>query len=244
MAIIGWVCMKFILFQFRSWSPRIQGHHQAGISTADSHSTQGDTTYFERKGCCCNVKNRLREDGYLCYSNPAKVEATWYERSSWVTDISDSRTGLADFQSCQGGNLDNASALNLFLLAGQIYWSAVCLFGWWRQSRGAFWSLASESGHVSIVCCHGLSPANFRILATPGRLLHVAVEMNLKLGQVGYVVFDEADRLFEMGFKEQLWDILKRLPDSRQTLLFSATMPKIMVEFANAGLIDPVLGRQ
>lgn len=74
--------------------------------------------------------------------------------------------------------------------------------------------------------------------------MHVAVEMNLKLGQVGYVVFDEADRLFEMGFKEQLWDILKRLPDSRQTLLFSATMPKIMVEFANAGLIDPVLGRQ
>jgi ATP-dependent RNA helicase DDX54/DBP10 len=45
-----------------------------------------------------------------------------------------------------------------------------------------------------------------------------------------------------MGFLEQLWDILKRLPDNRQTLLFSATMPKMMVDFAKAGLVDPVLG--
>lgn len=45
-----------------------------------------------------------------------------------------------------------------------------------------------------------------------------------------------------MGFLEQLWDILKRLPDNRQTLLFSATMPKTMIDFAKAGLVDPVLG--
>lgn len=82
----------------------------------------------------------------------------------------------------------------------------------------------------------------FSILATPGRLLHVVVEMNLKLSQVTYVVFDEADRLFELGFLEQLWDILKRLPDNRQTVLFSATMPKMMMEFAKAGLVDPLLG--
>ncbi|KAI6193835.1 ATP-dependent RNA helicase [Aphelenchoides besseyi] len=81
------------------------------------------------------------------------------------------------------------------------------------------------------------------ILATPGRLLHIAVEMNLKLNYVQYVVFDEADRLFEMGFMEQLWDILKRLPDSRQTLLFSATLPKMLIEFVNAGLTEPVLVR-
>ncbi|KAI6196442.1 ATP-dependent RNA helicase [Aphelenchoides besseyi] len=81
------------------------------------------------------------------------------------------------------------------------------------------------------------------ILATPGRLLHIAVEMNLKLNNVQYVVFDEADRLFEMGFMEQLWDILKRLPDSRQTLLFSATLPKMLIDFVNAGLTEPVLVR-
>lgn len=57
------------------------------------------------------------------------------------------------------------------------------------------------------------------------------------------MVFDEADRLFEMGFGEQLLEILKRLPEARQTLLFSATLPKLLVDFTKAGLTDPVLVR-
>ncbi|XP_073528062.1 ATP-dependent RNA helicase DDX54 [Phyllobates terribilis] len=81
------------------------------------------------------------------------------------------------------------------------------------------------------------------IIATPGRLMHVAIQMNLKLQSVEYVVFDEADRLFEMGFAEQLQEIISRLPETRQTLLFSATLPKMLLEFARAGLIEPVLVR-
>uniref|UniRef100_A0AAX7VBY2 RNA helicase n=1 Tax=Astatotilapia calliptera TaxID=8154 RepID=A0AAX7VBY2_ASTCA len=81
------------------------------------------------------------------------------------------------------------------------------------------------------------------IIGTPGRLMHVVMEMNLKLHSVEYVVFDEADRLFEMGFAEQLQEIIRRLPDTRQTLLFSATLPKLLVEFARAGLTEPVLIR-
>jgi ATP-dependent RNA helicase DDX54/DBP10 len=82
-----------------------------------------------------------------------------------------------------------------------------------------------------------------RIIATPGRLLHLIVEMNLDLKSVQYVVFDEADRLFEMGFETALNEILQRLPLTRQTLLFSATLPKSLVEFAKAGLQDPKLVR-
>lgn len=81
------------------------------------------------------------------------------------------------------------------------------------------------------------------IIATPGRLMHVAVEMNLKLQSVEYMVFDEADRLFEMGFAEQLQEIISRLPGGHQTVLFSATLPKMLVEFARAGLTEPVLIR-
>ena len=72
----------------------------------------------------------------------------------------------------------------------------------------------------------------------------MVVEMNLKLNSIEYVVFDEADRLFEMGFLDQLKEILMRLPDSRQTLLFSATLPKMLVDFAKAGLNNPTLGIQ
>ncbi|EKM54404.1 uncharacterized protein PHACADRAFT_258225 [Phanerochaete carnosa HHB-10118-sp] len=81
------------------------------------------------------------------------------------------------------------------------------------------------------------------IIATPGRLLHLIVEMNLDFKSVQYVVFDEADRLFEMGFETALTEILHRLPASRQTLLFSATLPKSLVEFAKAGLQNPKLVR-
>ncbi|CAB3987285.1 ATP-dependent RNA helicase DDX54 [Paramuricea clavata] len=81
------------------------------------------------------------------------------------------------------------------------------------------------------------------VIATPGRFLHVIMEMDLKLSSVEYVVFDEADRLFEMGFSEQLHEIISRLPEARQTLLFSATLPKSLVEFAKAGLNDPTLLR-
>ena len=83
----------------------------------------------------------------------------------------------------------------------------------------------------------------FRIIATPGRLLHLIVEMNLDLKSIQLVVFDEADRLFEMGFEVALNEILQRLPPSRQTILFSATLPKSLVEFAKAGLQDPKLVR-
>jgi ATP-dependent RNA helicase DDX54/DBP10 len=67
--------------------------------------------------------------------------------------------------------------------------------------------------------------------------------MNMDLKSVQYVVFDEADRLFEMGFETALNEILQRLSSSRQTLLFSATLPKSLVEFAKAGLRDPKLVR-
>lgn len=81
------------------------------------------------------------------------------------------------------------------------------------------------------------------VIATPGRFLHLKVEMSLDLSSMKYVVFDEADRLFEMGFAAQLAEILYALPASRQTLLFSATLPKSLVEFARAGLQEPSLVR-
>uniref|UniRef100_A0A6G1SP84 RNA helicase n=1 Tax=Aceria tosichella TaxID=561515 RepID=A0A6G1SP84_9ACAR len=79
------------------------------------------------------------------------------------------------------------------------------------------------------------------LVATPGRLAHVLVEMKKKLDGLEVVVFDEADRLFEPGFKEmeQVNEICSRLNDSKQTLLFSATMPQRLAEFAKAGLKEP-----
>ncbi|BEI90714.1 uncharacterized protein CcaverHIS019_0307840 [Cutaneotrichosporon cavernicola] len=81
------------------------------------------------------------------------------------------------------------------------------------------------------------------VIATPGRLLHLAVEMDLDLRQVQVVVYDEADHLFEMGFEVQLREILHRLPTTRHNLLFSATLPTTLAEFAKAGLNNPAFIR-
>ncbi|KAG8848305.1 ATP-dependent RNA helicase dbp10 [Serendipita sp. 411] len=67
--------------------------------------------------------------------------------------------------------------------------------------------------------------------------------MSLNLSTVQYLVFDEADRLFELGFATHLLTVLEKLPVSRQTLLFSATLPKSLVDFAKAGLREPKLVR-
>ncbi|RHY35336.1 hypothetical protein DYB32_000189 [Aphanomyces invadans] len=82
------------------------------------------------------------------------------------------------------------------------------------------------------------------IVATPGRLMHLLQEIpEFNLQAIEYVCFDEADRIFEMGFAEQLHEILSNMPASRQTLLFSATLPRALVQFARAGLTEPELIR-
>lgn len=82
------------------------------------------------------------------------------------------------------------------------------------------------------------------VVATPGRLMHHLSEIaGFSLKSVEFAVFDEADRLFEMGFAEQLRHILSSMSSSRQTLLFSATLPKLLAEFARAGLRDAELVR-
>ncbi|CAK9231670.1 unnamed protein product [Sphagnum troendelagicum] len=82
------------------------------------------------------------------------------------------------------------------------------------------------------------------IVATPGRLMHLLSEVEgMSLRTVEYAVFDEADRLFEMGFADQLRQILSHLGETRQTLLFSATLPRLLADFAKAGLRDPHLIR-
>jgi ATP-dependent RNA helicase RhlE len=77
------------------------------------------------------------------------------------------------------------------------------------------------------------------MVATPGRLLDLVQSNGLKLGQVEYLVLDEADRMLDMGFINDIRKIVAKLPVRRQTLFFSATMPKDIAELAEAMLRDP-----
>ncbi|WP_239021058.1 DEAD/DEAH box helicase [Pontibacter arcticus] len=77
------------------------------------------------------------------------------------------------------------------------------------------------------------------IIATPGRLMaHMAMGY-VKLDQLQYLVLDEADKMLDMGFMDDILKIVRSLPEKRQTLLFSATMPKKIRDFAKQILKDP-----
>jgi superfamily II DNA/RNA helicase len=78
------------------------------------------------------------------------------------------------------------------------------------------------------------------VVATPGRLLDLVRHNALRLGHVNLLVLDEADRLLDMGFAEELADVLALLPEQRQNLFFSATFPAAVHALANQLLKDPV----
>jgi ATP-dependent RNA helicase RhlE len=79
------------------------------------------------------------------------------------------------------------------------------------------------------------------VVATPGRLLDLADHNALRLDAVATLVLDEADRLFDLGFAEELGRILAMLPRQRQNLLFSATFPPAIQALADATLRDPAV---
>ena len=78
------------------------------------------------------------------------------------------------------------------------------------------------------------------IVATPGRLLDHMWNGSISLLSIKILVLDEADRMLDMGFAPQINQILEALPEERQTLLFSATMPADLKDLARASVKDPV----
>lgn len=78
------------------------------------------------------------------------------------------------------------------------------------------------------------------VIATPGRLQALIQMGGIDLSQVRYFILDEADRMLDMGFYDDIMGIAKLLPAERQTLLFSATMPPKIRKLAENILTDPV----
>ncbi len=78
------------------------------------------------------------------------------------------------------------------------------------------------------------------LVATPGRLLDLLEHNALSLAEVSILVLDEADRLLELGFSDELGRILSRLPARRQSLFFSATFPADVQALATGLLRDPL----
>ncbi len=85
-----------------------------------------------------------------------------------------------------------------------------------------------------------MKQGNDIVVATPGRLLDLIGQGHVRLSQIEVFVLDEADRMLDMGFINDIKKIIAKLPKERQNLFFSATMPVNIAKFADSILRDPV----
>ena len=100
-------------------------------------------------------------------------------------------------------------------------------------------NIISVYGGVSInPQIHGLSKADV-VVATPGRLLDHLQRKTINTSRISLLVLDEADRMFDMGFIDDVERIIKTCPSKRQTLFFSATISSRVKELANRHMIKP-----
>ncbi|MFD5174355.1 DEAD/DEAH box helicase [Nocardia sp. NPDC058379] len=109
--------------------------------------------------------------------------------------------------------------------------------------------LTNHQGPLKVAAIYGGRPYDTQIAAlrdgvdvvvgTPGRLLDLANQNHLILGKIGVLVLDEADEMLDLGFLPDIERILSMVPDARQTMLFSATMPGPIITLARTFLTRP-----
>lgn len=105
--------------------------------------------------------------------------------------------------------------------------SSVAIYG---GNDGGAWSIQQN----------GLSKGADVVIATPGRLISHLNIYDIDFSGVKYFILDEADRMLDMGFWDDIMTIVKRLPKERQTILFSATMPRELRAQAKTFMRNPV----
>jgi ATP-dependent RNA helicase DeaD len=116
-----------------------------------------------------------------------------------------------------------------------------------QVQRELAWLLAEAGGRVA-VCVGGMDPRREAralaagahvVVGTPGRLRDHLDRKNLDLSGLGAVVLDEADEMLDMGFREELEALLAAVPENHRTVLFSATLPRPILDLARRYTRDP-----
>ena len=102
------------------------------------------------------------------------------------------------------------------------------------QDRARLWRPAGFGGQLA-----KLKAGCTLIVGTPGRVLDHLARGTITLEKVRYVVLDEADRMLDIGFRPQIERIMKRLPQGRQTLMMSATLPADVLKLKDRYMLEP-----
>lgn len=113
-------------------------------------------------------------------------------------------------------------------------------FGYYLDGISSVAVYGGNDGNRFDVETKGLKMGADVIIATPGRLLSHIRMGHLDLSRLSFFVLDEADRMLDMGFSDDILQIAKQLPSSHQTIMFSATMPTKIQQLARTLLNNPI----
>jgi translation initiation factor 4A len=106
--------------------------------------------------------------------------------------------------------------------------------------------------YLKVKCHHCVGKSNVKeditvlkdgvhvVVGTPGRVIHMINEGHLSTDNLSMLVLDEADEMLSAGFKDQIYDVFKHLPEEIQVLLFSATMPNEVLEITQKFMRNPI----
>jgi ATP-dependent RNA helicase RhlE len=141
--------------------------------------------------------------------------------------------------------VDRGSSLRLYTLilvptrelASQVGESIRRFAGYLRQPVKVICAFGGVSINPQMMALRGGADI---VVATPGRLLDLVRNNALRLAETSVLVLDEADRLLDLGFSDELSSIIEQLPQRKQTLLFSATFPPAVRVLAEQLLRDPI----
>ena len=110
--------------------------------------------------------------------------------------------------------------------------------------------IKESAPYLSTVCVYGgvpygqqqnaLSSGVDVVVGTPGRIIDLIDRNTLKLGEIQFLVLDEADQMLAVGFEEAVEMILQKIPTERQSMLFSATMPSWVKQLSRKYLNSPM----
>jgi len=119
-----------------------------------------------------------------------------------------------------------------------------------QQIAAQFQNFSKYLPQIKVLAVYGGAPISNQIralkdkpqiiIATPGRMIDLLNRKALNISKIRYVVLDEADEMLNMGFKEDLDEILKHTPEEKLTWLFSATMPKEIRRIVKTYMKDPI----
>ena len=110
--------------------------------------------------------------------------------------------------------------------------------------------IKESAPYLNTVCVYGGVSYNIQqnaltrgvdvVVGTPGRIIDLIKNNSLRLGEIEFLVLDEADQMLAVGFEEDVETILENLPPKRQSMLFSATMPAWVKKLSRKYLDNPL----